>query len=321
MQETVNKDREKYIGGSDIPVIMNISPFKSRFDLLLEKAGYKENDFTGNVFTDYGNTLEPKIREYINDNIIEYIKDPLCDNINQYKFTEGKHTREAAEDEIIGARIHTDGENPQAILEIKTTSQIFEDVNDYKLYLVQLLYYMILADRKLGVLAVYERPEDLNEELDPERLHTYMINAEDYKDLIKEIGEAIESFIEDLKKVKANPFITEEDLLPAEIPEITKRILAFEYQLKQMKETEEKIKADKARLKAAMQAASVKSWKTPSGYTITLVEDGEDKIVKAFNDKKLKEADPETYKKYLEDKIQKGKAGYVKITAPKDKEG
>ena len=33
MQETVNKDREKYIGGSDIPIIMNLSPFKRRFDL------------------------------------------------------------------------------------------------------------------------------------------------------------------------------------------------------------------------------------------------------------------------------------------------
>ena len=309
MQDTVNKDREKYIGGSDIPVIMDISPFKSRFDLLLEKAGYKENDFTGNVFTEYGNTLEPKIRDYINE--VYYPARP---------FSEGKHIREAEENEIIGVRIHTDGENEDSILEIKTTSQIFDDVNDYKLYLVQLLYYMILTDRKLGVLAVYDRPEDLSEELDPERLHIYIIKAEDYKDLIKEIGDSIESFIEDLKKVKDNPFITEEELLPAEIPEITKRILAFEYQLKLMKDTEEKIKADKARLKAAMQAANVKSWTTPNGYKITLIEDGKDKIVKAFNDKKLKEADPETYNKYLEDKIQKGKAGYVKITAPKDKE-
>lgn len=307
MQETVNKDREKYIGGSDIPVIMDISPFKSRFDLLLEKAGYKENDFTGNVFTEYGNTLEPKIRDYINKDL-------------EFKFVEGKHVREATEDEIIGVRIHTDGENESAILEIKTTSQIFEDVNDYKIYLVQLLYYMILTDRKLGVLAVYERPEDLNEDLDPERLHIYEINVEDYKDLIKEIGDSIESFIEDLKKVKDNPFITEEELLPAEIPEITKRILAFEYQLKLMKETEEKIKADKARLKAAMETASVKSWTTPNGYKITLIEDGKDKIEKAFNEKKLKEEDPETYNKYLEDKLKKGRAGYVKITPPADKE-
>lgn len=311
MQDTVNKDREKYIGGSDIPVIMDISPFKSRFDLLLEKAGYKENDFTGNVFTEYGNTLEPKIRDYINKH--------FCNM--ETSFVEGKHVREATDGEIIGVRIHTDGENDNEILEIKTTSQIFEDVNDYKLYLVQLLYYMILTDKEYGVLAVYERPEDLNEELDHERLHIYTINAEDYKDLIKEIGDSIESFIEDLKKVKDNPFITEEELLPAEIPEITKRILAFEYQLKLMKETEEKIKADKARLKAAMQAANVKSWKTPSGYKITLVEDGEDKIVQKFNEKDFAANEPDLYAQYLEDKVQKGRAGYVKITAPKDKEG
>ena len=41
MQETVKQDRDKYIGGSDIPIIMNLSPFKRRYDLLLEKAKYK----------------------------------------------------------------------------------------------------------------------------------------------------------------------------------------------------------------------------------------------------------------------------------------
>lgn len=314
MQETVNKDREKYIGGSDIPVIMDISPFKSRFDLLLEKAGYKENDFTGNVFTEYGNTLEPKIRDYVNKT--------FCNE--ETSFVEGKHVREATDGEIIGVRIHTDGENDKQILEIKTTSQIFEDVNDYKLYLVQLLYYMILTGKESGVLAVYERPEDLNEELDPERLHIYTIDANDYKDLIKDIGDSIESFIEDLKKVKDNPFITEEELLPAEIPEITKRILAFEYQLKLMKETEEKIKADKARLKAAMQAASVKSWTTPSGYKITLVEDGKDKIIEeSYLDTEALVIDkPEIIKEYtkIRQVEKKGRAGYVKITDPKAKE-
>ena len=44
MQKSVKEDREKYIGGSDIPIIMGISPFKSRFDLLLEKAELKDND-------------------------------------------------------------------------------------------------------------------------------------------------------------------------------------------------------------------------------------------------------------------------------------
>ncbi len=314
MQETVKQDRDKYIGGSDIPIIMNLSPFKSRFDLLLEKAGYKEDTFEGNVYTEYGNKLEPKIREYINE---EYSEDVAIHG----DFVEGKHIREATEDEIIGVRIHTDGENNNAILEIKTTSQIYDKVEDYKIYLVQLLFYMVNTGKPYGLLAVYDRPEDLSEELDPKRLSIFRVDIMEYEDLCNEIGAACEKFIEDLQKVKDNPFITEEELLPTEITDITARIVAFESQLDYLKSIEKKIKEDKARLKDAMQACGVKSWTTPNGYKITLVPDGEDKAEKKFNPDKLKEADPDTYNKYLEDTIVKGRSGYVKITAPKIKEG
>ena len=101
MQDSVKQDRDKYIGGSDIPIIMRLSPYKSRYDLLLEKAGYKEDTFEGNIYTEYGNTMEPKIREYINSEILKLKNAP---------FMEGKHVREARGDEIIGVRIHTDGE-------------------------------------------------------------------------------------------------------------------------------------------------------------------------------------------------------------------
>ena len=63
----VTIDRNLFIGGSDIGIIMGISPFKTRFDLLIEKAGYKENNFTGNDFTEFGHIIEPKIRDYINE--------------------------------------------------------------------------------------------------------------------------------------------------------------------------------------------------------------------------------------------------------------
>ena len=307
MQETVKQDRDKYIGGSDIPVIMNLSPFKSRFDLLLEKAGYKESDFEGNVYTEYGNTMEPKIRAAINAEI----KEP---------FAEGKHIREAEADEIIGVRIHTDGENSDSILEIKTTSQVYEDIDDYKIYLVQLLFYMVNTGKPYGLLAVYNRPDDLSEEFDADRLQLFNISLEPYKKLCEEIGEACERFIEDLQKVKDNPFITEEELLPTEITDITARIIAFETQIDYLKSIEKKIKADKERLKDAMQACGVKSWTTPNGYKITLVPDGEDEVKKKFNESKLKETDPDTYNKYLENTIVKGRSGYVKITAPKAKE-
>jgi predicted phage-related endonuclease len=319
MQETVKQDRDKYIGGSDIPVIMNLSPFKSRFDLLLEKAGYKEDAFEGNVYTEYGNTMEPKIREYVNN----FYETKVFYETNVGKcgeFVEGKHTREAAEGEIIGVRIHTDGENDDAILEIKTTSQIYDNVEDYKLYLVQLLFYMVNTGKPYGVLAVYDRPDDLSEEFDVNRLQLFNIGLNDYEELCSDIGEACERFIEDLQKVKDNPFITEEELLPTEITDITARIVAFESQLDYLKSIEKKIKEDKTRLKDAMQSCGVKSWTTPQGYKITLIPDGEDKVDKKFNEDKFKAEDPDTYKKYLEDKLVKGKTGYVKITMPKSKE-
>ena len=309
MQETVKQDRERFLGGSDIPIIMNLSPFKSRFDLLLEKAGYKEDTFEGNVYTEYGNKLEPLIRDWINTNIREDLK-----------YKEGKHIREAEADEIIGVRIHTDGENDTTILEIKTTSQIYDKVEDYKLYLVQLLFYMVNTGKARGLLAVYERPEDLSEEFESRRLQLFDIKLEDYTELCEEISDACEKFIEDLRKVKDNPFITEEELLPVEIADITAQIIAFESQLDYLKSIEKKIKDNKARLKDAMQAAGVKSWTTPQGYKITLIPDGEDKVDKKFNEDKFKAEDPDTYKKYLEDKLVKGKTGYVKITIPKSKE-
>ena len=314
MQESVKQDRDKYIGGSDIPIIMEISSFKSRYDLLLEKAGLKDNDFSGNVYTEYGNTMEPKIREYVNRSF----KVP-------FRFKEGKHVREAEDGEPIGIRCHTDGENQEYILEIKTTSQIYDNVDEYKSYLVQLLFYMMETERKSGLLVVYERPEDLSEELDPERVHRYTIEIENYKGLTEDIKRAVERFKEDLGKLLENPFLSEEDLLPSEIPDITARIIAFEERISQMKDLEKQIKSEKARLKEAMEAVGVKTFKTPSGYKITLVADGEDKVIteEILNEERLKSEAPEIYLKFTETKktVKKGKAGYVLITEPKkDKE-
>ena len=309
MQDSVKQDRQKYIGGSDIPVIMNLSPFKRRYDLLLEKAGIKENDFNGNVFTEYGNTLEPVIRDYINHNHFIAIESP---------FIEGKHTRDALAGEVLGVRIHTDGENEKAILEIKTTGAVSDNLDDYKLYIVQLLYYMTLTDKKIGLLAVYERPGDFNTEFDARRLKIYTIRLEEYTALIEDIENAIQAFINDLAKVKENPFISEQELLPSELPDIAEKIIAFESQLSYMKKVEAEIKIEKERLRQAMRAGNIKGWVTPSGWRLTLVDDTEDKSTQKFNEAKFKTENPELYNKYLEAAIVKGKKGYVKITAPKE---
>lgn len=314
MQESVSKDREKYIGGSDIAVIMELSPFKSRFDLLLEKAGLKVDEFKGNVFTEYGNIMEAKIREHINQT-------------HGSDFKEGKHISKIPDEWTkqkagMKVRCHTDGECGNIILEIKTTSQLYDNVDDYQLYLVQLLFYMIMTDKEHGLLAVYKRPDDMDETFNSEYLQEFIIHLEDYSELADNIKKAVIRFLEDLQKVKSNPFITEEELLPAEIPDIAQRIVAFEQQLSLMKEVEKKVKIEKERLKDAMEHAGVKKWETPNGYKITLIPDAEDKVVEEtiFNAERFMEEQPELCEKYMETKnvIKKGKKGYVRITAPKE---
>ncbi len=314
MQESVSQDREKYIGGSDIPIIMELSPFKSRFDLLLEKAGYKKNDFDGNVFTEFGNIMESKIRDYV--------------SITTYRnFKEGKHIMDVPKDwnehpNGMKIRCHTDGEYKDTILEIKTTSQIYDNVDDYKIYLVQLLFYMYMTGKPNGVLVVYKRPDDLSEEWHRENLQIWEIELEDYQDLMNDIKKAVSRFLDDLQKVKSNPFITEEELLPSEIPDIASRIVAFEQQVSRMKELEKKIISEKDRLKQAMERAGVKKWETPNGYKITLIPDTDDKVEQEeyFNADKFMAEHPDLVEQYTETKavIKKGKAGYVRITAPKE---
>lgn len=297
MQKSVKQDREKYIGGSDIPIIMGISPFKTRYELLLEKAGLQEDTFEGNEYTEYGNIMEPKIREYINKTFDK-------------QFAEGKH--------INGdIRCHTDGEDDDCILEIKTTSQIYEKVDDYKIYLVQLLFYMQETKKCFGYLAVYERPDDFDEKFNKERLHVYRIDIEDYKILLEQINEAVNQFRIDLQKLKENPLLTEEDLMPNDIVSISNKILLLEERLKEYKKIEEEQNDLKSKLKELMENNNIDSWTILNDTKITLVADGKDKEVLKFNEQKFKEENDDLYKKYLETKIQKGKKGYVRITIPK----
>ena len=302
--QDVTIDRNLYIGGSDIPIILGISPFKKRFDLLLEKAGLKENEFSGNEYTEYGNILEPKIREFI--------------NLKEKKpFVEDK--------KIVGdIRCHVDGfNNKDTILEIKTTSQIHKSVDEYKLYLCQLLFYMSVYEAKKGKLSVYHRPEDFNVDFDEKRLTTYDINLKDYKEFVEDILQAVDQFRKDLQKVKENPFITEEELQPKELIELSNQVAVLENELKAYKEIEKKYNDFKSRLFTAMEEYGVKTWLTNNGTRITRIESTSDTIetIQEFNVEKFKTENAETYYQYVEEKeiIKKGKKGYVKITLPQGK--
>lgn len=302
MEYDVTVDRDKYIGGSDIPVIMGISSFNTRWGLLQEKAGLKENTFFGNKYTEYGKILEPQIRAHINKS-------------RKVKFVPNQ---------IINGdiRCNTDGFNGKCVLEIKTTSHIYDEVSEYKVYLVQLLLYMQENGVNKGKLAVYSRPDDFNPEFDADRLSVWDIDIKEYKSLLDEVNAEVERFRADLERLKNNPLLTEQDFQPNELVAISNKVVQLETRIAGLKALESEQKAVKQALFEAMAKHNVKSWETPNGIKITRVDAVESttEIVTEFDEKTFKAENPALYDMYQHDveKKKAGKSGYIKITLPKE---
>ena len=303
MDLDVTVDRDSYIGGSDVPIIMGISSFKTRYELLLEKAGLKTPDFAGNKYTVYGQQIEPQIRDYINS------KKP-----EELQFVPNRTVKG-------DFRSHTDGFNGVCVLEIKSTSHIYETVDEYKVYLVQLIKYMEQNEVTQGMLAVYERPEDFDTEFDPTRLTVFNVEAEKYTSLLAEINYELDRFRADLKRLKENPLLSEEDFQPSELVALSNKVLEFENRLAEYKAIEQQYKDMKQKLFDAMLKHDVKSWQTVNGVRITRVDATEPVIetVTEFDVDSFKEEHADLYAAYCRE-VEKRKAkrsGFVKITLPK----
>ena len=305
MEYDVTIDRNLYVGGSDISTIMGISSFKTRWELLLEMAGLKERDFTGNKYTLYGQKIEPQIRAYINE--------LYNTNFEPNRIIKGNF------------RGHTDGFNGVCVLEIKSTSHIYKTVDEYKHYLVQLLKYMQENEVEKGILAVYERPSDFDTEFNPFSLYIYEIDIKQYKLLLEEINAEIDRFLQDLERLKQNPLLSEQDFQPNELVTLSNKVLTFEKRLEDFKVLEQEYKKAKQSLFEAMQKHEVKSWETPNGTKITRVDGtaGSVENVTEFDTDLFKSEHSELYEKYLKtvEKKKAGRSGYVKITLPKEKKG
>jgi hypothetical protein len=301
MEFDVTIDRDKYIGGSDIPIIMGISPFTSRWELLLEKAGLKERDFQGNKYTEYGHIIEPKIRAYLNE----------------------KYNTNFEPNRVINGdfRYHADGFNGKCVAEFKSTSQIHDTVDEYKIYLVQLVKGMEENKAKKGLLAVYDRPEDFSEEFDPDRLQEFPIRAKDYTDLLAEVNFEIDRFRSDLAALKENPLMTEEDFLPKSVVEAANKVAVLECRMAEYKAIEAEYKSMKQALYEAMAKYNIKSWETLNGTKITRTDPVQqtEETVQELDAELLKKEMPKVYEKYLctFKKINPGKAGYVRVTFQK----
>lgn len=296
----VSVDRDKYIGGSDIPVICGLSKFKTRWQLLLEKAGLEQSTFTGNKYTEYGHVIEPQIRDWMNVT--------FATNFVPNRVINGD------------LRCHTDGFDGTTVLEVKSTSDVHTYVDEYKIYLVQLLKYMEENEVEKGILAVYHRPEDMNPVLDASRLQVFCIKMEDYQGLLDWVNDEIRRFRMDLERLKENPLLSEQDFLPKanEMVTIANKVAQFEKQLAAMKEIENQLKDAKKELYEQMLKNDVKSWTMPNGTKLTRVDEipSSTKEVTELDEDAFKSAYPLIHAHYCVTKVKKvaGKAGYVRIS-------
>lgn len=295
----VSEDRDKYIGGSDIPVICGISKFKTRWQLLLEKAQLEVSNFSGNRFTEYGHLIEPKIRDHIN-------------LVYNTMFIPNR----VINDDL---RCHTDGFNGECVLEIKSTSDIHASLDGYKVYLVQLVKYMEQNEVDKGILAVYDRPDDLNPNFDAQRLQVFEILLDDHRNLLSHVNREIDKFRVDLERLKENPLLSEQDFLPAgNLVTLADKVARFETQLSQMKEIENQLKEAKRQLYCEMVNRGVKSWSMPNGTKLTRVDEvpAKTKTVAELDVESFKRECPATFERYcrMVEKKTNGKSGYVRIT-------
>lgn len=311
--ESVTQNRNKYLGGSDLPALFNVSPFKDCFTLAREKAGVIPAAFKGNEYTRYGQLLEPQIRDYIN-------------SIYELKFKENTNINEE-----LGLRSNCDGLDKEAglLLEIKTNAgdkTTYEDVYDY---ILQMQMYMFQFNVEKGYLVQYKRPENFwsglnyetqytddyfNQNFDPERISVMEIKRDDK--LIQQILSKAEKFWIDVERLKQNPEMNEQEFYfgdnLVEYNDTINKLSVLEKELNRLSEMEKEAKTQREILYGLMEKVGVKTIVTDA-LMITKVNPT---ITKTIDSKKLKEEMPEIAEQYT--KIS-NKKGYVKITVRTDK--
>jgi putative phage-type endonuclease len=111
--------KQKGIGGSDCAVILGLSPYKSAFELWLEKTGQIEPKNIQNEYVEWGNILEPVIRDQF--------KKVTGFKVFQNNFVLQHDTFEFMIANIDGEVIDPAFNGERGILEIKTASERMKD--------------------------------------------------------------------------------------------------------------------------------------------------------------------------------------------------
>lgn len=316
MNNNVELNRDKYIGGSDYPIITGISKYKKVNELAGEKAGVILNEFSGNIYTDFGNFAEPIIRNYLNetyntnfkeDTFIEELEDslPLRGNVDGYD------------------------NKLNLILEIKTTSDFEKNQNVYE---AQVRFYRKLVKNSKAFIIALERTNEMLElfknneleELEQIILDKLNNNEFDYLELskvsIKEKKEIENNCIEFTNLVNEIALLgtIEINQLPQEYTEYA---LDISREFLEFKKIEEQLKQKREQLFELMSEYNVKSISNDYA-TITRVDPKQDKEYTNYiiNSEIPPHQLTDLINKNIvivENKKRKGTKGFVKITEKK----
>lgn len=287
----VTANRHKYVGGSDVPTILGINPYKSQYELAREKTGIAKKEFITNSYIQFGNQLEPQIRAYINA-------------IYGMNFI----TETYVNDEI-GIRSNVDGIDidKEILLEIKTHGKQPKQA----VYEAQMQLYLYQAGVDKGWLAMYERPDDFDMEFDDERLVIKEIQYD--ADQIADILDAIETFWIRCEYLKDNPTMDKQEYMTVgtDMDKTVARLHQLGPTIAQMKqalnEKEQLAKDLKQELYEKMTENNIKKMETPL-LIVTRVLPSKSK---RFNSKAFKQDHAELYEQY---QTESKRSGYVKLT-------
>jgi len=312
----VTIDRNKYVGGSDLPSILGLNAKYGTniFEFAKQKAGIVPNPFKGNQFTKYGQVMEPVIRDYINSKYqCEYLEDTIVDSERGYRGnTDG---------------IDRDAEVP--ILEVKT----FGEELDVEYYTAQCQFYMETFNQPKCRLVGYKRPADFytgvdydlenedsyfNYEFDENRIEEHIIERDPV--LWAKIEERIKAFKKAVSELKANPNMTEDEFngifYGKDLLVLTNLVSNLENELISYKAKDSEYKKAKEKLYELFEERGIISFDTGTMKITKVAPTSYDTV--SIDTKKLQDEEPNIYEKYKVVKTTNRK-GYILITVKEDK--
>lgn len=282
----VTEKRSEYVGGSDIPVILGLSKYKAQYELAREKAGIVEPEKISNPYIQFGNRMEPQIRDYINTvNSLNFKPDTFIDK-----------------DDMIRSNVDGIDLENQILLEIKTHGANPTE----KVYEAQMQLYFHQTGCSYGWLAMYRRPADFDLEFDKANLKIKEIERD--QGYIEKILDAIETFWIRVEYLKEQPDMTERDYysLGNDVDKLVARVERFELQMlefeRKAKVLKEQQKVFRDELYQKMEENDIKKIDT-GDIIITRVLPT---VRKSVDSTKLKMELPDVYEQFLKESAVKG---------------